>query len=92
MHTIHLHVTDPEHLLAMGKARGIEAAIAALDSAREPGVDAMRSLRQLSRDQDLTVMQHSVRLAAAHGIDLNRYDITWQGGAQIVAEPHAPPI
>lgn len=92
----HIKVTDPDHLIAMGKTHGLLKAIEALEDARKEmpttGIGlAVHVLKALEAENRVVVMQENFRLIIKSGIDLDAHNIFWDGSDELVAEPKSVP-
>lgn len=90
-----IKVTDPDHLMAMGKSHAYFDAIKAIEDMRKetPATGltmALHALKALEAENRVRVLQDNIRLIARQGIDLDKHDVYWQGQGEIIAEPRKP--
>lgn len=84
-------ITDPKHLIDMGRTHGLLMALQALEEIR--GADkltgvgvAMHAIKAQEAEQRVRVMQKNIRAAVKAGIDLDAYNIMWRGEPELVAQ------
>jgi hypothetical protein len=90
-----IKVTDPDHLMAMGKSHAYFDAIKAIEDMRKetPATGltmALLAVKALEANNRTQVMQENIRLVVKAGIDLDAHDVYWQGDDEIIAEPRKP--
>lgn len=87
-----IKITDPDHLIAMGKTHALLSAIDAIEEVRKEtpatGLSmALYLLKSLEAENRVRVMQHNIRTVVKAGIDLDTVDVLWDGRDEIIAEP-----
>lgn len=91
-----IKITDPDHLIYMGKTHAFLAAIEAIEDARKEtpatGLSmALYLLKAMEAENRVRVMQDNIRTVVKAGIDLDTVDVLWDGRDEIIAEPRATP-
>jgi hypothetical protein len=90
-----IKVTDPDHLMDMGRTHAYMKAIVAIEELRKEtpttGLTlAFHCLKALEAENRARVLQENIRLVVREGIDLDAHDVYWQGDDEIIAEPRVP--
>jgi hypothetical protein len=85
-------ITDPKHLIDMGRTHGLLVALDAVEAAAKelklPGIGvAIHAIKAAEAEQRVMVMQRNIRTAVAAGVDLDTHNILWSGKAEIYADP-----
>lgn len=87
-----IEITDPNHLLDMGRTHGLLMALDAIQEAAKelklPGLGvALHAVKAAEAEQRVLVMQKNIRAAVKAGVDLDERNIYWDGRPYIWSEP-----
>lgn len=90
-----IKITDPDHLMLMGKTHAYLDALDAIDKMRKEtpttGLTlAFHCIKAQEAETRVHVTQRNIRLAVKAGIDLDTHDVYWEGRGEIIAEPRVP--